>query len=389
MNNRIRLPFYLRQPQFPSERNVFRTATGVSKVLSVSVRNTYQGVTDQMDKDIHQWLVIALSHDNVSIEDKRLVSGVALDGDYSIEWQDFLDYPLGQATFQVQVTPFNQFNDNCQTCEEATQLSLVDDTFVYPVNEGEEATISVFDNDSICCSPITAEIVTFDTNYVQSASIDAETGIVTIQMKATTPNGTNIDLVTYRVTCPNGGYDDADVFGDVVGSEEACLPPSGLSYAHIPQTEFSTESEEISFTESGADSYEWILYECSDLSTPIDSGTVTESPIIILPALEPGSCFVISIRSVCDSQTSGYVSLEFTTPGVESNCGRFEVTANDGTFDREAYECTYMDCNGVIQNRAIVNLSTRTVCMLVTSVNNPVFFNSDPQITYEYIEPCE
>lgn len=389
--NKIRLPFYLKQPQYPAERTVHRRADGVTKVLSVEVRKTYQGQTDHLDPDLHQWLTIALNHDTVNVEDKRLISGIALDGDYTIDYVEFLDYPLGQASFQVQVTPFNQFNDNCQTCEEATQLELVDDTFVYPLSEGEEATISVFDNDSICCSPITAEIVTFNTTYVESASIDAATGIITIQLLATTPTDININLVTYRVTCPNGGFDDADVFGDVDGSEEVCQPPSNLSYAHIPQTEISTESEEISFTASSSspESYDWILYSCDNLSTPIDSGNVTESPIIILPALEPGACFVISIRSVCGvGDFSEYVSLEFTTPGVTTNCGRFQITANDGTFDREAYEYTYIDCNGVEQNRIITNLQTVERCLLVTSANFPVYWASDPEVSYEYIEPC-
>lgn len=390
--NKIRLPFYLKQPQYPAERTVHRRADGVTKVLSVEVRKTYQGQTDHLDPDLHQWLTIALNHDTVNVEDKRLISGIALDGDYTIDYVEFLDYPLGQASFQVQVTPFNQFNDNCQTCEEATQLELVDDTFVYPLSEGEEATISVFDNDSICCSPITAEIVTFNTTYVESASIDAATGIITIQLLATTPTDININLVTYRVTCPNGGFDDADVFGDVNGSEEVCQPPSNLVYTHINQSEISTESEEISFTASVSvpESYDWLLYSCDNLSTPIDSGNVTSSPIIILPALEPGACFVISIRSVCGvGDFSEYVSLEFTTPGVTTNCGRFQITANDGTFDREAYEYTYIDCNGVEQNRGIVNLATQTICMLVTNANNPVYFASDPQVSYEYIEPCE
>lgn len=388
--NRIRLPFYLKQPQFPNERTVHRRADGVTKTLSVSVRKTYQGETDHLDPDVHQWLTIALNHDTVNIEDKRLVSGVSLDGEYQIEYVDFIDYPLGKGSFQVQVTPFNQFNDNCQTCEEATQLDLVDDTFVYPLEEGEEATISAFDNDTICCYPITAEITTFNTQYVESASIDAD-GIITIQLKAETPTDININLVTYRVTCPNGGYDEANVIGDVNGSIETCQPPTNLEYFHIPQSEISTESEEISFTESVStpDQYEWILYNCGDLGTPIDSGTVTESPIIILPPMEPGGCFVISIRSVCDTEYySDYVNLEFTTPGVSTLCGRFQVTANDGTFDRNAYEYTYIDCNGAEQNRGIVNLRTQTVCMLVTNANNPIYFAADPQITYEYIEPC-
>src|SRR6187549_2999416 len=126
--NRIRLPIMFCKPQFPMERNTFRLADGSSKVLSVVIRNTYEGKTDQLPEDWHRKLVIALAHDEVSIENERLLSNVTLNGDYGIDWQDFLQYPIAQANFQVQVTPFNATNSNCQTCEEMSQVVCVDDT---------------------------------------------------------------------------------------------------------------------------------------------------------------------------------------------------------------------------------------------------------------------
>lgn len=72
--NRIRLPIMFTKPQFPTERNVFRLADGSSKVLSVIIRNTFEGSTDQLPEDWHRKLVVAMSHDEITIENERLMS---------------------------------------------------------------------------------------------------------------------------------------------------------------------------------------------------------------------------------------------------------------------------------------------------------------------------
>lgn len=382
--NRIRLPFYIRQPQFPIERNVFRKANGETKVLSVEIRKTYKGITDWLSESIHQKLVVALSHDNVTIEGDRYLGGVVLSGEYQINYQEFLDYPKGQASFELEVTPFAESNDNCQTCEEATQLSLENDDLGTMV-EGESKTINVFENDTICCSPITAEIVEFNTDYLESATIDDETGQLSVVVKDPAPSITNGVLVTYRVTCPNGGFDEADVIGTIEGSEESCDPPTELSYIHIEESELTVESDEVSWTGTGT--FEWQLFECSNLGTPIDSGTTTDNFVTFL-SLAPGSCYVFSVRKVCEFLNSAWVNIEFNTPAPESLCGRFRILADDGTTNRAAYEFSYMDCNGVIRDWIVVNLSDREVCMLVTNTNNPIFFTGEAPVSYEYIGVC-
>ncbi len=372
--NRVRLPISVRQPQFPMERAVFRKSNGVTKVLSVVIRNTWQGVTDHMPKDFHEKLVIALSHDTVNIEGQKLFTGVNLDGDYQINWQDFLDYPLAQAQFQLNVTPYNETNDNCQTCEEATQLALEDDTFVYPLENGEEATIDVFANDDICCSPITAVIMWADPLILNDATIDQETGILTVFVKDYLVFGTGVPvkLATYRVTCPNGGYDEADVYGEIAGDPPDCAPPSDLVFDGVDSITFTPSPS------SPGDGYDYAIYTCDNLGTPVYTGNNAGSPIDLSAAgLIPGQCYVIVVASVCtqDLVYSTTATLEFTMPNtIGDNCGRFTLLNLDPFGSVPILEVTYMDCNGDLQN-IIVN-EAKIICALRNLVSG----------TYYYIE---
>lgn len=380
--NRIRLPLYLKQAQFPTEANRFRLADGTSKTLSVTVRKTYELLTDYMGEKAHQRLAIALNHDTVSIEGDRYVGGVAVDGDYEIQWPDFLDYPLGQASVKIQVTPFNFTNDNCQTCEDVTQIDLEDDD-IGTLNEGDEGEVDAFSNDSICCSPITAEIMSFNTTYLDSATI--EDGVITVQVKNPAPSVTDGLLVTYRVTCPNGGYDEANVYGTIVGSEPSCETPSFPDDAIA----FSIEDNTVLINwEPLTGNFEWQLYTCEDLGTPIDTGTVATNTIEFEDLLE-GQCYTFVIRQDCGGGVfSEWESIEFTMPLATEACGRFLITANDGTTDPTVYNYSYMNCAGEVVNRGIANLSSQRICMLTDDANIPTYFVPLGPITFSYEIPC-
>lgn len=377
--NRIRLPIYIKQPQFPAEANRFRLANGETKTLSVVIRKTFNLATDYMPDRMHQRLVIALNHDEVNIEGDRLVGGVAVDGEYKIEWPDFLDYPLGQAEVQIQVTPFAATNDNCQTCEEMTQITLVDDTIAAPIAEGAQGSVNAFTNDTICCSPITAEIISFNTTFVSAASIDAETGVATITAKNPAPDGTNVLLATYRVTCPNGGYDEADIYGTIEGTEPACEDPTDLLHTNVTDGE-----DEISWVGTG--NFEWELYDCDNLGTPIQTGTSAGSPETFL-GLSAGECYVFSIRKDCGGGSfSNWVSLEFNVPSPIDVCGQFTLT-NTAYPDLPTDTVTYMNCAGVLTD--IVVKTTRVVCMLTDDTNTPLYFESlEGTTTYLFTGPC-
>lgn len=387
-SNRIRLPLYLKTPQFPTEANRFRLSNGESKTLSVTIRKNYTAVTDYMSQTMHQRLVVALNHDTVNIEGDRYTGGVTVDGEYEIQWPDFLDYPLGQASVKIQVTPFDMTNDNCMTCEEATQLSLVDDD-AGEIEEGGVAVINVFSNDSICCFPITAEITYINTGYLDDATIDAN-GNVTLTVKTSVASVGSIVMATYRVTCPGGTYDEADVYASIAGTEPACEQPSDFE-AVVFQDPFDNTAD-IEWNAPAVDpanGYEWELYEMQTPGTPVQTG-ISADKTVTLTGLQPSTDYGFYVRSVCGvDEYSPYTEFLFTTPVTGSSlCDNFTVTCDDGTPNASIYFYSYMDCDGVIINQVITNLDTHDHCMLSDGFSQPFYFEGDPPVSYQFTAPC-
>lgn len=373
--NRIRLPFYLTEPQFPIERTGFRFANGVAKTISAVVRKTYIGKGDMMSERMLEKLAILLVHDDITIEGMRYLGGVALDSEFSIAYQDFMDFPLGIPTFTVQATPYFETNSNCQTCEEAVQLNLEDDEFYGDLGEGEEDSINVFGNDVICCNPVTASITSFSSAYLTSMTIDND-GNLTVVVKNPAPSGTNVKLGTYRVTCPNGSYDEADIYGTIDGSEPACEPISGLN---VTDMDGDAGTAVVNFTPSPSspgDGYDWYLVIGGDLAHPVQAGNSASSPIN-LTGLIPGQEYEIIVIAVCaqDVFYSEAVFTNFTMPGTEDNCLFFSVVNADYP-DEPLARYTYMDCNGNLQN-GLVRGVPDVVCMLSTDGVTPVYFTSN------------
>lgn len=389
-SNRVRLPLYASTPQFPTEATRFRKADGTTQTLSVTIRKTYNIRTDYMGQLMHQKLVVALNHDNVTIEGDRYIGGIAVDGEYAIEWPEFLDYPLGQATVLIQATPFDVTNSNCQSCDSLTQLSVEDDD-IGELAEGETDSINVYANDNICCFPATPSIVSFAEGYLDDATIDAD-GNVTLTVKDPVASVGSIVLATYRVTCPDGTYDEADVYGSIAGSEPECEQPSSFAEVVIsdPPSPFTATITWADPNPAAADGYDWILYDMSAPGTPVDTGLSLDNEVTLTNLL-PGINYGFYVRSHCGGDVvSPYSEVLFTTPasGTET-CGTFLVAADDGTAGSSIYFYSFMDCNGEIQNRAINNLNSRFECMLMDVDSQPVFFQEHSgAINYTYDSLC-
>lgn len=389
--NRVRLPFYITRPQFQEERNVFRLSNGTTKVQSVVIRKIYEVEVNYLPEEIHERLKIALAHDTVTIEGFKYLTGtgVVAEADYEIAWlQNMIDYPLAKASFKAEITPYNYSNDNCQTCEEASQLSLEDDTITGPydsLDEGSTTEYNVFENDSICCKPITAEIVIINTLYVDSATIDATSGIVEIILHATTPSGNNVNLLTYRVTCPNGSYDDADVYANISGSEEFCEAPGSLDAGSISAT--GATPNWFNLPSPSPESYNYQLFLASDLFNPIDSGNTNQTSVNYTD-LEPGTCYKFFVQSVCEGGgTSEFISIEFCTAEAETSCGLYIMSYNDGSGQRGHFTTgSYINCTGTEVNVIVFNMSFQIFCALETSPGVPVYISGGTSVTYD--QPC-
>lgn len=377
--NRIRLPFYLTRPQFPREANVFRRADGSTKVQSVIIKKVFEGETDNLPKEIHERLIIALSHDEVTVEGRFLLSGVSLDGDYDIDWNKFLDYPLAKAAFKAQVTPFNYSNDNCKTCEEVSQVVCVDDN-IGTVNEDETITVHVLANDSICCKPVVISLVTYNTDYLDSCVISGDD--IIIHTKASLPDATNVILVTYRAQCPNGSYDEANVIGDIDGSLPSCLAPTNLVVTDTQAQQASFDWDSI----TGAVGYDWNLYKLVDLITIIDSGSTVPSGLTIT-GLEPNTTYRLFLRTDCGGgSASNYVYVDFTTNAATNEfCGQYSATNNTLFLLKFV---TYMDCNNNIQTIGLLPHETRIFCALQSSPGVPINITTSGTTTITYLGLC-
>lgn len=387
--NRIRLPFQTKKAQFPSERNIFRRADGSTKVLSVVIRHTYEMKTDYLPEEWHKRLVIALSHDTVNIENENYIGDVSIDGDYNIEWQDFLNYPVAQATAVIQVTPFDATNSNCQTCDQAQQLDLVDDTFPDPIDEGDEAIYpNVLSNDSICCYPSVVTLVSFNTTYLDSATLTPE-GELTIQVKAETGSAAAALLATYRVTCPDGSYDEANIYGEIVGTASGCGEPSGIVIEDITQT-----TADVSWSAAipaPAVGYVWNLFLASDPVTPVQTGT-TAGLTVTLGSLISSTNYIFQVYSDCgDGNYSASIVAPFTTEASEVGafCGQYNIVFNRTSPGAESASVSYLNCDVQPVNEEIFVFLTYTRCIYQYSPGVPVFFSaSSPDVEITYFGPC-
>jgi len=383
--NRIRLPFILTKPQFPVEKNVFRKADGSSHVLSGFVRNTYEGKTDYLTADWHKKLVIALMHKDVTVEGTNFLSDVVIDGDYGIDWNDFLYNPVAPASFTVQVTPFNASTSNCQSCSEITQLSLVDDYTDEIWDEGSthEFPDIITANDSICCYPYTISLISFNTDYFDSVIIDAN-GVLTATVSASVPVLNNVLIATYRVTCENGGYDEANVYGNINGTDPGCVPPSGISAESDPDDGTVETITWIEPDPAPAGGYDWVLYSCDDIYTVIQSGN-EGTGLVNLTGLTPGECYIFSVASKCESGTSTYQSIEFTTSATGGeDCIRFRLTF----FGFNGY-ADFVGCNGNVEHVDFPTSSSVVRCVLCfAGTTTPVLFEASTGVTLSYEGTC-
>lgn len=372
--NRIRLPIKVTRPQLVAERDIFRKANGEIKVLSVVIRKSYEGETDLLPEKYHDRLMIALNHDDVRIEGDKYVGDVVQDGDYTINWVDFLDYPIAKASFKIFATPFDASNTNCGTCEDVIQVVTNDDN-IGTVEEGSSIEVDVLANDDICCYPVTVTVITTNSDYVQSISVvDNELHIV-IKDDVSTQN--NVLLATYRAQCENGQYDEANVYADITGSGAAvCQSPTGLQIDSI-----AAESVTISWDNVPFVSWEWKLYLATDLINPVDTGTSLDNDVT-LSGLTPATQYVFTLRTACGGgEFSNYAQLPFTTNPSEGTetCGSYRLcyfnAIDEDPAPNRAFD--YMDCNGDMQMVIVANFECEVVCALQNSEGDPVLISPD------------
>lgn len=384
--NRIRLPFYVTRPQFPTESNTFRLANGSRKTLSSIIRKVFDGETDNLPRELHERLVIALKHDDVTIEGKYYLGGVSLEGDYDIDWNKFLDFPLAKAAFKLEVTPFDYSNDNCQTCEELSQVVCEDDD-LGTVDEDDTITVHVLENDSICCSPVVISLVTYNSDFLDSCIISGND--IIIHLKPSLPDANSIILVTYRAECPNGSYDEANVIANINGTDPTpiCLAPTNPVLVSLD----SDTSATFSWTAASpvpSCGYHWEVQRA--ITGEVLASGDTANTTITATGLPSSESFLrFYVRSNCcslNSNFAGPIIFNLPPPSEGDACGQYQLYNND--FPTNYAIVSYIDCNGNEQNIHVQGSTTNLICALQNSPGEPVSIYSNGEVEINYIGLC-
>ena len=113
--NRVRLPFYFSQPQFPDEETVYVYSNGRRKVLKSVTNKEFQAQTDHWPEWVHEKLKFALGHDYKKLTSDPYTGEFVKSGAYEIEWID--DICTAPAKFKAFVSPYAGRNSNCADCE--------------------------------------------------------------------------------------------------------------------------------------------------------------------------------------------------------------------------------------------------------------------------------
>lgn len=113
--NEIRLPFYLRRPQFQVTENIFRRSDGIKQRTSTLIEKDWLGTVGYLSADQHEKLLIALKHDNTVIQ--NAFSGVnarmTQEGEYTPGYPDEINTALVPAEFRISDYSHNYVNNNC------------------------------------------------------------------------------------------------------------------------------------------------------------------------------------------------------------------------------------------------------------------------------------
>jgi hypothetical protein len=381
----------LHKPQFLDEASRYRRGNGTTKTLSVVVRKVYEGITDRLPEKLHERLKIAIVHDEVQVEGDRYVGVATQEGDYQIEWQDFKDHPLAQGKFKMEVSPFNATNSNCGTCQEYTQIVCNDDViFDFDLLPDNTYNFKVLENDNICCSPVSVTLVTYDTTYLDSVTVEADQSI-TVHVKATAPSTVGWHIVRYRAQCANGQYDEADIVVDVDGvAPPDCGMPTDSSMTDVQPFQATLNWTPV----AGAYQYDIYVYKAPDYVAYIQTFSVVGggSSSTLITGLSPNTEYRIGIQSVCGNPTDGFVYsgfayIDFTTAEQTptETCGLYELFNTDPDNFRSA---TFVNCDGLIEGVNIPPLHQREICVLQTSPGVPYNFNTEPQVNVVYLGAC-
>lgn len=139
----------------------------------------------------------------------------------------------------------------------------------------------------------------------------------------------------------------------------------------------------ITLTTAGSDTGPFNIYSnANGFSTIIISGVSRASLVAGYDATLPDGTTEVLVRSVGACERDLYLDVSgapATTTSTTSTtttlvppieCYGYEVCADDGSGDRDAYPFTYIDCNGISRESSVVNTRCREICAQRDSVDS-------------------
>lgn len=113
--NTIRLPIYFKNPVVQNDQKVYVRSDGSRKKLYAKLAKKWLGLVDMATEEIHQKLVVALSHDLVTFTtDNNYVLECTFEDEYTPNFPDVMQgINVWTANFNVMETPFDETNNNC------------------------------------------------------------------------------------------------------------------------------------------------------------------------------------------------------------------------------------------------------------------------------------
>jgi hypothetical protein len=114
-SNRIRLPIYFKNPEFQNRQKVYVRSDGTRKKLFARLAKKWVGLIDMATEEVHQKLIVALSHDNVIfVTDNDYGLYCTFEDEYNQEFPNVMQgINVWTANFSVMETPFDEVNNNC------------------------------------------------------------------------------------------------------------------------------------------------------------------------------------------------------------------------------------------------------------------------------------
>lgn len=136
---------------------------------------------------------------------------------------------------------------------------------------------------------------------------------------------------------------------------------------------------------AGADTGPFNLYSnINGYTTAFATGIARATLVAGYNATAPDGTTIVRVKStgVCGTQvdlsvsgapttstTSSTSSTTSSTTAVPITCLRYEICANDGTYDRNEYNYTYIDCSGIFRTRSVINSQCNEHCAQEGSIN--------------------